>query len=120
MTLRTHDGSVRHISAICGADILTFDANKIAARCLVDSCLARLADRLSRTASSCNSGLTNTSGGRIITSTIEMRPNSPRTARFRSNNPSRPTSASKTRDGGRSCGCSPRRALVSDWVRTAP
>jgi hypothetical protein len=32
MTLRTHDGSVRHISAICTADIFTFDANNTAAR----------------------------------------------------------------------------------------
>jgi hypothetical protein len=32
ITLRTHDWSVRHISAICGAGIFTLDAKITAAR----------------------------------------------------------------------------------------
>src|SRR3954469_9873155 len=74
MTLRTHDASVRHISAICGAVIPTFEASNTAARWRVHRCLARFESRLSRTPSSCNNGLTNTSAGRIITSTVKMPP----------------------------------------------
>ena len=48
--------------------------------------------RRARRASSCNNGLTNTSGGRITTSTVEMQPNSPTTASLRSNVSSGPTS----------------------------
>jgi hypothetical protein len=36
MTLRTWLSSVSHIRAICGTGVLTFDANKIAARIRVD------------------------------------------------------------------------------------
>src|SRR3954470_16782378 len=62
MTLRTCDSSVIHIAAICGTAVPTLDANKIAARSRVAKCLACLARRLSASASSCASGLTNTSG----------------------------------------------------------
>ena len=82
MTLRTCDSSVIHIAAICGTELPTLDANKIAARSRVAKCLASLARRLSRRASSCASGLTNTSGGRTTTSLIAMRPHSPPPATF--------------------------------------
>jgi hypothetical protein len=36
ITLRTWLSSVNHIRAICGTGVLTFDANKIAARIRVD------------------------------------------------------------------------------------
>ncbi len=65
-----------HISAICGTDILTFEASSTAARCRVHSCFARRDSRFNRTASSCSNGRTNTDGGRITTSTVEMHPNS--------------------------------------------
>jgi hypothetical protein len=71
--------------AISGADMPVLDANKIDARWRVEKCLARLARRFNATASPCANDLTNTSGGRITTSTIVMRPRSPSVARFRSN-----------------------------------
>src|SRR4051794_11638795 len=92
MTLRTCDSSVIHIAAICGTAVPTLDANRIAARSRVAKCLACLARRLSATASSSTSGLTNTSGGPITTSLIAMRPSSPSPASFQSNLQRRATS----------------------------
>jgi hypothetical protein len=70
VTLRTHDGSVGHISAICEADLFTFDANSTAARCRVHRCFVRF----DRTASSRSYEWANTAGGRIASSTVEMHP----------------------------------------------
>ena len=50
ITLRTCDSSVIHIAAICGTELPTFEATKIAARSRVAKCLASLARRLSRRA----------------------------------------------------------------------
>src|SRR3954451_7062961 len=85
MTRRTCDSSVIHIAAICGTEFPTPDANKIAARSRVAKCLAFLARLFNAVASASASGLTNTSGGRILTSTNRMHPNSPPAASFRSN-----------------------------------
>src|SRR3954469_9345535 len=127
MTRRTCDSSVIHIAAICGTELPTLDASRIAARCRVATCLALLARLFSATASSCASGLTNTSGGRITTSTVEMRPHSPPTADFRSNLRRRATS--RTRDHrrdiagratlARSARGAGRRGLCQELVRLA-
>src|SRR3954452_23004429 len=85
ITRRTCDSSVIHIAAICGTEFPTPDANKIAARSRVAKCLAFLARLFNAVASASASGLTNTSGGRILTSTNRMHPNSPPAASFRSN-----------------------------------
>ena len=89
MTLRTCDSSVIHIRAICGTLISVFEARRIDARCLVEACLARFDSRFNRCPSCRANSRTNTSGGRINTSTVEMRPDSttdqPDPAHFRSN-----------------------------------
>ena len=46
MTLRTCDSSVIHIAAICGTDVPTLDANKIAARSRVAKCFGLLGPTL--------------------------------------------------------------------------
>ena len=85
-----------HISAICGTAIRTFEANNTDARCRVLSCFARRDNRFNLTASSCSNGRTNTDGGRITTSRVEMRRYSTPTrqvpAGFRPNVSSRATS----------------------------
>ena len=92
MTFLTCDSSVRAIAAICGADIPVEDANTMIARWRLDWYLAFLEIDFSRAPSSGESARTNTSGGRIATSILVMRPNSPPTASFRSNVHGRPTS----------------------------
>src|SRR6185436_5574647 len=91
MTFLTCDSSVRAIAAICGADIPVEDANTMIARWRLDWYLAFLEIDFSRAPSSGESARTNTSGGRIATSILVMRPNSPPTASFRSNVHGRPT-----------------------------
>src|SRR4051794_26435252 len=68
------------------------EANTIIARWRADSYLAFLEIDFNREPSSGESSRTNTSGGRIATSTVVMVPNSLRTASFRSNVYGRPTS----------------------------
>jgi hypothetical protein len=83
ITLRTCDSSVCHMRAISGADMPVFDANRTDARWRVEKCFARFERRFNVTASPCANGRTNTSGGRITTSIIGMRPCSPPTTGFR-------------------------------------
>src|SRR4051794_27400898 len=97
MTLRTCDSSVRAIAAICGADMPVEDANRMIARWRLDWYLAFLEIDFSRAPSSNESSRTNTSGERIATTMIEMRPSSPRAASFRSNLHGRPTRGSSAR-----------------------
>src|SRR3954454_17564217 len=99
MTLRTCDSSVRAIAAICDADMPVEDANKMIARWRLDWYLAFLEIDFSRAPSSGESARTNTSGGRIATSILVIRPSSPRTASFRSNVHRRPTSSRLEKHG---------------------
>src|SRR4051794_38786339 len=73
------------------------EANTIIARWRADSYLAFLEIDFNREPSSGQSSRTNTSGGRIATSTVVMVPNSLRTASFRSNVYGRPTSRVRVR-----------------------
>src|SRR3954466_14022818 len=102
ITRRTCDSSVIHIAAIYGTEFPTPDANKIAARSRVAKCLAFLARLFNAVASASASDRTNTSGGRILTSTNRMHPNSPPAASFRSNLQRRATSRVRGDEGGAS------------------
>src|SRR3954469_4893138 len=89
------------------------EANTIIARWRADSYLAFLEIDFNRGPSSGESSRTNTSGGRIATSTVVMVPNSLRTASFRSNVYGRPTSGPRgcrsQRGAGRAVGHAPLR-----------
>ena len=62
--------------AICGTLINVAEASRIEARCRVDACFAVLDSRFSRCPSCGANSRTNTSGGRIDTSSSRMRSNS--------------------------------------------
>jgi hypothetical protein len=84
MTLRTCDLSVPTSAAICVALIFVADAQQINARSRLASDAALRDKRLSRLPSSGNRSRTNTDGGRIATSKIDMHPcSSPAVARHR-------------------------------------
>ena len=87
-------GNLQKHAASLGSCRDALEPSKIAARCLVEECSDRLAIRLSRSASSCASGRTNTSGERTDTSSIAMRPTSPPDRVIRSNVQRRATSSS--------------------------
>jgi len=93
ITLRTWLSSLRTSRAICGADIPVDDASRTIARSRLDWYFALFEIDLSRLPSSGVSSRTNTSGGRIATSSFgDTHPCSPPEESFRSNVSRRPTS----------------------------
>jgi hypothetical protein len=74
-----------NMRAISGGLMSVAEASRIAARCLVEACLARFESRFSRCPSAGASSRTNTSGGRMGTSLGRMRPASTSSGSFRSN-----------------------------------
>jgi hypothetical protein len=76
ITRRACDSSVIHIRPICGTLINVFEAKRIEARCLVDATFDCFDSRFNRCPSCGANSRTNTSGGRIDTSSGRMRPDS--------------------------------------------